>query len=373
MARKKYLPLRIGEELELQQNKLLSEMPKDPANDLLHSLAFSKPQGYEKDPTDILNLDDFLSWVLGSTFCKRNYDGKYKSINDKLLLIYERQERQGKTYKECRTNFRNSMSFHSVFRCWEQYKQVYRFDADFVSELMQTTTLHIPTNVLKRLPVRCFYLDTEHLVHFPSLSGLFVYIGFDEVTGLPNLGIYSIEEDEEVQIRPGYASGQQMLKSGILQKKDDEIYIEFTSDISTIKDIWAVELLDSILFTLQAMLYLSSNKPDTAKGTSRKYVRTVPKNTSPHTNMEVTEVGIRYGAAIRKAKKTTPVNDTEMETVYVTTEKTRRPITSHIRAAHWHHYWVGKGRTEQVIRWIPPTFVSAAGKELPVTIHKVKN
>lgn len=68
MARKKYLPLRIGEELELQQNKLLSEMPKDPANDLLHSLAFSKPQGYEKDPTDILNLDDFLSWVLGSTF-----------------------------------------------------------------------------------------------------------------------------------------------------------------------------------------------------------------------------------------------------------------------------------------------------------------
>ena len=162
------------------------------------------------------------------------------------------------------------------------------------------------------------------------------------------------------------------LKSGILQKKDDEIYIEFTADISTIKDIWAVELLDSILFTLQAMLYLSSNKPDTAKGTSRKYVRTVPKNTSPYTNIELTDVGVRYGAAIRKAKAATPSTDTEPKTICVTTEKTRRPITSHIRAAHWHHYWVGKGRTEQVIRWIPPTFVSAAGKELAVTIHKVK-
>lgn len=373
MAKKTYLPLRIGEELDLQQNKLLAQAPKDPANEILNNLAFSKPQGYEKDSTKLLNLDDFLSWVLGSTFCKRNYDGKYKSINNKLLLIYERKEQHGKTYKECRTDFRNSISFHTVFRCWEQYKQVYRFDADFVSELMQTTTLHIPINVLKRLPVRCFYLDTEHLFHFPSLSGLFVYIGFDEVTGLPNLGIYTIQEAEEVHIRPGYVSGPQMLKSGILQKKDDEIYIEFAPDMHKIKDIWAVELLDSILFTLQAMLYLSSNKPDTTKQTNRKYLRTVPQHTTSHMDMEVTDVGIRYGAAIRKAKKTVPVNDTEMKTVCVTTEKTRRPITSHIRAAHWHHYWVGKGRTEQVIRWIPPTFVSAAGKELPVTIHKVKN
>lgn len=43
----------------------------------------------------------------------------------------------------------------------------------------------------------------------------------------------------------------------------------------------------------------------------------------------------------------------------------------HTRKAHWHHYWVGKGRKELVLRWIAPTVVGTG--ECVATIHRVRN
>ena len=82
----------------------------------------------------------------------------------------------------------------------------------------------------------------------------------------------------------------------------------------------------------------------------------------------LTDVGIRYGVAIRKAKQ----QDVKIRKVTRTTATNRKPMVSHVRKAHWHTYWIGKNRTERVLRWIPPTFVSSHGKELPITIHDVK-
>ena len=53
--------------------------------------------------------------------------------------------------------------------------------------------------------------------------------------------------------------------------------------------------------------------------------------------------------------------------------KTRHSSTvrAHVRRAHWHHYWTGKGRTELVLRWIAPTLVGSGEK--PATIHRVSD
>lgn len=37
-------------------------------------------------------------------------------------------------------------------------------------------------------------------------------------------------------------------------------------------------------------------------------------------------------------------------------------VRPHVRRAHWHHYWVGEGRTKLEVRWIEPTLVLANGK-----------
>ena len=39
-----------------------------------------------------------------------------------------------------------------------------------------------------------------------------------------------------------------------------------------------------------------------------------------------------------------------------------RTVRPHVRRAHWHHYWVGEGRTRLEVRWIEPTFVLPEGK-----------
>ena len=46
-------------------------------------------------------------------------------------------------------------------------------------------------------------------------------------------------------------------------------------------------------------------------------------------------------------------------------------VRAHVRRAHWHHYWTGKGRTELVLRWIAPTPIGY-GERL-ATIHKVSD
>lgn len=37
-------------------------------------------------------------------------------------------------------------------------------------------------------------------------------------------------------------------------------------------------------------------------------------------------------------------------------------VRPHVRRAHWHHYWVGEGRTRLEVRWIEPTLVLANSK-----------
>lgn len=45
----------------------------------------------------------------------------------------------------------------------------------------------------------------------------------------------------------------------------------------------------------------------------------------------------------------------------------------HVRRAHWHHYWVGEGRSKIVLRWINTTLVNANDGEIGTTIINMNN
>lgn len=80
------------------------------------------------------------------------------------------------------------------------------------------------------------------------------------------------------------------------------------------------------------------------------------------------DVGVRLGAALRQAYIAA---ETDQEQESTATGRARpRP---HIRVAHWHTYRTGKGRTNQVLRWVPPVAVNIEpGQEIPATIRPVK-
>lgn len=392
---KEYLPLRLAEQMKYHWDEQNGEVKNPGIQAFVNSLMGRHDNG-ENQPGPVtheipvasedgkenkLNLDDFLSWVIGSTFCKKAYDGKYSDINTAVLKIARMRENKGISYKTSRRDFRNSMAFATVFQCWEKYKRAYRFDSDFVEELMQTNTVEIPTDILKRLPFRCFYLDLEEIPRFDPFKGIFAYIGFDERNGLPNLGIFRITEageSGEIPILPCYTFGPDMQKHGMLFVNDKgESCLRFTNNhqlLGKLVDYEDKDIFDVVLFTLQAMLYLASNKPDIMESPKTRYINArkgTPNNRTA--DLDLTDVGVRYGTAIRKVKKAAAKGkNEEMEIVHVDSPKPRKPMVSHVRSAHWHHYWVGKGRTEQIVKWIPPTFIFGVGKEMPVTIQNVE-
>lgn len=379
---KLYPPLAILQELTYRQEesqRLEKTIKNHPEfRPLIHTFG---PKTIDAQTNETLNLDEFMNWVIGSTFCKTTYEGPYSFLNLRLLDVYHTlQHKKGQSYKRTRNEFRQSLSFATMFECWAQYKQAYRFDADFVDELLQTDTVHITTDNLYRLPFRCFYLDLEELPRFWPNIGIFVYVGFDEQNQIPNLAMFRITPQIETTVEGDYRieasfySGTDMQKWKLLQTTEtgeQELVVTKSFNRHTtnpnLQNSKEVELL---CFLLQSLLYLTSNKPDVTASSKRNVINLGKKkdNQLKGHDLVLTDVGIRYGVAIRKAKQ----QDVKIRKVTRTTATNRKPMVSHVRKAHWHTYWIGKNRTERVLRWIPPTFVSSHGKELPITIHDVK-
>lgn len=354
-----YLPLKIWEQIQIPKEAKEKVKAQDP---LIQEFMTGK--------LEQLNLDEFLNWVLGSTFCKAYYDGPYSELNQMLLRVYHQKDApERETYKECRDAYRKLCCIRGIMTCWNTHKQAYRFDPEFTEELLKTTAVRIPADVLKHLPFRCYYLDLEDLPYFTPDLGLFLYVGFDKSKGdLPNLGVLEVAApfpgDDQNRLHPILFSGKDLKREGLLEETEDGWVITFQQKKEADHD------QKLLLFLLQGMLYLSSLKPDVEESPKLRVVNTGKKVQKPQKKeLNLEDVGVRYGNVIRKQRK-------KVRTVYIsegeTPPKQKRTVTSHVRSAHWHHYWTGKGRTKRIVKWIPPVFVSGAGKELPVTIHKVK-
>ena len=355
----RYTPLKIWEQIQIPKEAEEKVKAQDPLI-----------QDFMTGKSGQLNLDDFLNWVLGNTFCKTHYEGPYSELNQLLLRVYRQKDApKGSTYKECRDAYRKICCIRGIVTCWNTHKQVYRFDPEFTEELLKTTAVKIPIDVLKHLPFRCYYLDLDGLTGFDSTVGLFLYVGFDPaMENLPNLGVLEVAPpapgDDQNQLRPILFSGKDLKREGLLRKDEQEQWA-LSFQQRNMKD----HDQKLLLFLLQGMLYLSSLKPDVTESPKQKVVNTGSRKRTMKVPLKLEDVGVRYGNVIRKRRK-------DVQTVYIhegeQAPKQKRTITSHVRSAHWHHYWTGKGRTKRIVKWIPPVFVSGGGKELPVTIHKVK-
>ena len=351
---KKYLPLEILGQAAVSEEIREQAKARDPMT-----------ADFLSGETDTVDMDNFLNWLLGPTFLKSAYDGPYRKFNELLLRLYHtRDAKNGLSYSEARKKFRGICSLRSILTCWSKEKQAYRFDPDFTEELVRTTSVNVPVSALMHLPFRCFYLDLAGLPFEPAL-GLFVYVGFERETGLPNLGVLEAippkEGDDQYQLGPILYSAKEMKKQGKIQETDKGYVLSFTR-----KDVPEEHTGKLLLFLLQAILYLSSEKPDTVENPKIK-VSNAGKKKEQSAPVTLTDVGVRYGTVIRKGKK-------QAKTRYIQAEPTgrRRTMKSHVRSAHWHHYWTGKGRTNLTVKWIPPVFVSGHGDDLPVTIHPVR-
>ena len=92
-------------------------------------------------------------------------------------------------------------------------------------------------------------------------------------------------------------------------------------------------------------------------------------------NVQVSDVGFKIG---RRFEEMYGIKDDSKTGISVDTisgvHRRGYKMRPHVRRAHWHHYWTGKGRTDLEVRWVEPVFVmSDLGKEPEIAvIHDVK-
>lgn len=319
---------------------------------------------------------DVLSflWDENSQVLSPDYSGPYKYLNDMLLTkrksLYSVMglndyERIIRDKEQDRAAAKESLSMFLMLDMWSKHKEVYRFDAELELALTDSESVRLPIKVLNRLPFSTFYIEfASDGIYSSNFHGGFV-------TVVKNDNGYTIVTQRvkpDAQCMFGFCN--------LVVEKDCED-ATFVFDKPSVK----AEMLDRnkdwsefSFFVLNALLYLCAENGEVKESAVTKstyHPGTTVKN--KYSEVRQWECGFRYGETIRMNQKSASQNEESKEKAAETlsSEKQRRRPCVHTRRAHWQHYWVGKGRQELVLRWIPPTIVGGEKIETAV-IHKVK-
>ena len=260
-------------------------------------------------------------------------------------------------------------------------KQVYVFDKDFLSELIDTDAKFVINgDMLNTLPHRVFFLDYsagDDLCEKMQLDGTLITVN-DIHAGSD---IYWL-----IQCVNYYKGTCKFVHCIIMPNATETLTIAdlvnrlstvYKTDVSSPEERKAREVL---MFTtvMQTVLYLCSYEPDiketcVSKQRYKDAKKQKPKDKKAQIDMPDREynVGEYFGNSFRKHKQ----SRAEGSTAGTGTGKSKRP---HMRSAHWHPYWYGKRNSPDRkirVRWVHETFVNVdekdSDKKLAVAKHKV--
>lgn len=254
-------------------------------------------------------------------------------------------------YSEC---------FQAAFGiAWEQSgKQIFEFDFELAHALATQTDLAVAADNLKRLPFRCGYVQLPKTIRY---------------NGWPADGFFAYLHDDELELLVCGANGRWFGRAPVkLTAKTFAESWAMTENLPGLPTTVPPENANDagMSVCVQALLYLcaqnadltrTSPAPSTAGHNARnaKQAKKLP--------VQSWSVGVRVGQTIKANRRRYECASTG------TQHGTHARPRPHLRSGHWSHYWVGKGRTEKVLRWIEPRYINAdSPDELPAVIRKVE-
>lgn len=278
---------------------------------------------------------------------------------------------------------------------WQNSKQIYRFDNDFLKELINTDSFHFQKDTWSHLPVSCFYADisdAKQLCNEINCIGMFIRINHGMSDSVWQLHIICIDKTcENAEYTLHYAWNEDKI---IKTETFDDIANASISMRAAIdpnydpkRDKYVREKLtdsekykaaNTFNFVCQALTYLSSADPDINENTDETIFMTPfpsakkkKKHKTAPSKLKTWDVGYRYGDAFRKWQKDKQIPN-NISTQSASHSANKRP---HYRRAHWHSFWYGKRDGERVkrVRWVSGILVNYIPKnELPAVIHDVE-
>lgn len=315
-----------------------------------------------------------------------SHEAKEAVVSTSLRRVAESGNRVSfKKYEDLTANDLKSMDFYSTVLMWSKNKQVYRFDKDFLNELVETENLHMTKDAWDYLPCNVFYLDfsgNPDLMEQFELQGVFLNVVKDEVNDTWELHTFRMKEG---LLHKNYVMNIPNAETdydwSIFHRENSPMEFLIGEDKWNERKINAV----SLLMIPQVLSYLSSVEPDIRESESTKQVyrkpdaKAAPKNKFSEIHQE--EVGVRFGTAFRKwsvAHKSPEPTGKRGGTA----GHTKRP---HFRKAHWQHFWYNvtsatgepvlnqDGSVQKVRRpkWVQASYVNEKLGESDAVIHKV--
>jgi hypothetical protein len=210
---------------------------------------------------------------------------------------------------------------------WSDTKWIARFDRDLASALRRTED-PFPGSALRRMPVPCVWVECDG-------EGAFVCEDGDHVS------VWAVMHDRDAvgALRAADAP-LSSLTAGVSGSLDERLVHDW----------------------LPLALYVSSSEPDVDPS--------APKRPGGHgwaaKLVTVSEVGARVGAVLRMTHGSSAGSSAA--------SAPHGRVTPHVRRAHWHSYWTGRGRSERIVKWVPPTLVNAESIDgVSAVVRPVKN
>ena len=262
----------------------------------------------------------------------------------------------------------------SIYQIWKKNKQVYKPDKDFISALIKTENLKLSLETFKRLPCKHFYIDVMDCDMFLPVKGIFVNIF--EVENKIMLVAYAVNEEAfwstydilDFNVQDDYEMKIDDLITGNGEYNYNQFDL-FLMGKKAEKNVNGLDSNESKFFIYQLITYLTSHEPQFEESSITKSTYRPPKQGSVIKNkfseIQMYDIGVRFGKSFREQKRRNKCNTILTKHL----EHARKSPIPHFRAAHWQGYWVGRGRTEHIVKWIEPIFVN--GEVEDVVIHKI--
>jgi len=244
-----------------------------------------------------------------------------------------------------------------VISQWRTNKQVFRIERILYNDLIETEDADIPINAL-HLPYQCFYVEISDGKLDGNIDGCFV--------------LHDVLTDGDGTERAFFSFVFLYWDGQKLNFSNTFITSRYYHVGETVRQVYGEHFAGCVISkqTFQRVFliltYLSAENRDVVEDEIQKH-RYHPGTVVKDAVREVRkwDVGIRYVHTKLHDAKHDNFEDTERPCHAQHTM--RRP---HVRRAHWHLYWTGKGRKIPKIRWVAPCLVNAyKADDLPVVVH----
>ena len=262
---------------------------------------------------------------------------------------------------------------------WKTCKQVYRIDSVVAEELKeQKLAGSLPVEAISHLPYPIIYIDTKLPFatgdSFVDAKGFLAWIDaaidapYDQVLYLEFIGVESFRGRATVPIK---------LREGATLEEIVQELIEIDNDMKNREQSDQLKITvpsyensyKVVTNALNLLLYVISEEDDAEivyQPPKLSRGQKVGKRTNPET---ITELGTRIGRSIGVARKIS------LSGLSFNTDRSHSK-SPHVRRGHWHSFWTGKRKDRNddrpgdklVVHWIPPTYINADGKEIPIEV-----